>query len=288
MIARNKKLVILSHNPLISVMVPIGLVESRTVSLGALADAEGVVSVGALTGKTAPHERRWDDAKGIIKLVMQISHTCNLTCAYCITDAGKWGEGRTSSPFMSTRTAAEAVRFFAKRYGSIGTIYLFGGEPTLNLSGIRAVCDETEELFRGGVLAAMPDIGFTSNGVRVDEALIRLLLEKPYLKMSVSIDGPAPIHDHFRIDAAGRPTYRRITHNIHVLRERTGRPGSLEITYSPLHQKSGMSLWDIMQTIHADTGVKTISVEIAYNHGYSPTNFDPLLPGLRRDTIGCH
>src|SRR5207249_352018 len=168
-----KKLVILSHNPLIPALVDIDLLKSRSSD----AVAAGIHSPGPLTKTTKPHERRWDTERGIVKLVLQITHQCNLACTYCITDAGKWGQEGINSPYMTPETAARAVRFFAEQYRSIGTVYLFGGEPTLNLPAIRAVCDETEQLVAQGVLETMPDVGFTSNGMRADTELVRLLLE---------------------------------------------------------------------------------------------------------------
>ena len=122
----------------------------------------------------------------------------------------------------------------------------------------------------------MPAIGFTTNGTIIHDELIALLRSKPYLKVSVSVDGPSPIHDRFRVDPMGRPTYRRVIDNIHVLRRDTGRPGMLELTYSTSHLQSGMSLWDVMEAIHRDSGVGMICVEIAYNTPYSGSVFDPL------------
>ena len=267
------RLRILSHNPLVPVLVPMNLMDRYGTE--AQEGSHTVSSVGPLTRQSLADERRWDTEHGLAKLVLQIAHICNLTCSYCISDSGRWGSA--PSGLMSAATAKRALRFFAEQYGSIGTIYLFGGEPTLNLPCIEAVCAEAEALVDDGVLSSMPDIGFTSNGTIVNDRLLKLLREKPYLKMSVSMDGPAHIHDVYRLDAGGHPTYNRILRNIRKLRDETGRPKTLEITYNLSHQRSEQSLWEIMTAIRQDTGIRIIGVEVAYNTTYSGENFDPLI-----------
>jgi uncharacterized protein len=271
----HRQLRILSHNPLVPVLVPDELIDRFRVE-----EPAGIVSAGPLTTPTTSSERRWDSHDGLAKLVLQVAHRCNLTCAYCISDAGKWGGSEQS--MMSADVAAQAVRFFAQEYHSIGTVYLFGGEPTLNLGTIEAACREVKALLDEGVLAEMPDIGFTSNGTVVNDRLIRLLNENPNLKMSVSVDGPAEIHDVYRLDVGGKPTYHKIVKNIKRLREETGRPKTLEVTYNLSHRRSGLSLWEIMNTLREDTGVGIIGVEVAYNTSYSKLNFDPLIDDLER------
>lgn len=271
------RLVILSHNPLVPALVPDDVLDRVR------PPARNIENPGPLTVGTSQSDRAWHTTQGLGKLVMQIAHVCNLACPYCISDAGRWGKSNhASAPYMSATAAAEVVHFFASRYGSIDTIYLFGGEPTLNLSAIRAVCDTCERLVAEGALSAMPDIGLTTNGINFSSEFAKLLSQKEYLKVSVSLDGPAHVHDQSRIDVRGRGTYDRIVKNITSLRRRTGRPGSLEITYNPVHLSSGLSLWETMQAIHADTGVPVVSVEVAYNHGYSGQNFDPLITDFDR------
>src|SRR5438093_2772499 len=198
-----RRFAIVSENPLIPVLVPTGL-------NGLLAKTQ-LLAPAPLTEETTPAMRRWDDRKGLAKLVLQISHRCNLTCPYCISDAGRWGTGQ--SGLMSPDVARRAIRFFAEQFKAINVIYLFGGEPVLNPNVIRTVCDETEKLVSEKVLERMPDIGFTTNGTILNKPLVELLRDKPYLKVSVSVDGPPDIHDRFRRDVKGRPTYDIIVEN---------------------------------------------------------------------------
>jgi len=269
---RKERLVILSHNPLVAAMIP------ADIGLDGVGNAANLAV--PLTLKSMAAERTWDKESGIAKLVIQIAHKCNLTCAYCISDAGRWGTSGTS--LMSPDIAANAVDFFARNYGSIDTIYLFGGEPTLNLAAIEAVCVQAERRFADGTLRAMPSIGMTTNGTIVNSRFINLLKDRPYLKLSVSMDGPPIVHDHYRLDERGRPTYERIVRNVSQLRELTQRPTSLEITYSKIHQDTGMTIWETMQLLQQDTGIDVIGVEIAYNTSYTRESFDPLLSDLDR------
>jgi uncharacterized protein len=279
-LSQGRRLRILSHNPLVPVLVPDDLADSYQ----APQLAERIASAGPLTVATTNEQRRWDAQEGLAKLILQVAHHCNLTCSYCISDTGKWGvRSPGSSSMMSPDTAARAVRFFAEQYRSIGTVYLFGGEPTLNLPAIESACQETQRLVDEGVLEYLPDIGFTSNGTIVNDRLIALLGAYPNLKMSVSVDGPADVHDVYRLDTAGRPTYRTIVDNVRRLREETGRPRTLEVTYTSSHRRSGRSLWELLNELREDTGVGIIGVEVAYNTSYATTNFDPLV----EDLDGC-
>jgi uncharacterized protein len=71
----------------------------------------------------------------ISKLVIQISHTCNLQCPYCCSDKGLYG--KNSAQLMSSQIISDSLELFARLFDGIKSIYLFGGEPTLNLKGIR-------------------------------------------------------------------------------------------------------------------------------------------------------
>ena len=231
------RLQLLSNNPLVPVL--------HGPELGQGRDATAPF---AWTTKTSAADRARVPQRELVKLVLQVAHQCNLTCAYCCSDAGKWGSNQTG--LMSPDLARRALRLFARRHGRIGTIYLFGGEPTLNIPAIDAVCDEAEALVHSGDLEDLPIIGFTTNGTILNDRLLRLLAERPYLKVSVSIDGPPEVHDRFRLDTGGRPTYERIVKNVRRLRQRFGKPGTVEITYSPQHQREGFSLWEMMRRLH--------------------------------------
>jgi len=271
-----KRMVVLSHNPFVPVLVPAELVERQP-----NIEIENFDGIGApLTQPSTTQDRRWDRDTGLAKLILQVSHLCNLTCSYCIADAGRWGKSDTS--FMSPSIAAQSIRYFGEKYGSIGSVYLFGGEPTLNIEAIEAACDEVERLVEQGILQEMPDVGFTSNGTVLNDKLIRLLTERSYVKMSVSLDGPAALHNYYRLDAAGRPTYDKIIHNVQTMRARTGQPKTLELTYTPRHQESDLSLWEMMKMMREDTGIRIIGVELAYNTSYSHINYDPLLLDIER------
>jgi uncharacterized protein len=90
-----------------------------------------------------------------------------------------------------------------------------GGEPTLmGLDFFRKVTDWQKKYGRPG--------GAVSNGLQTNATLItddmaRLFAEYNFL-LGVSLDGPAHIHDRYRVNAAGAGTHARVLHSIETLR----------------------------------------------------------------------
>lgn len=214
----------------------------------------------------------------INKLVLQISHECNMRCLYCCTDKGSFGSKKHK--MMSSVIALDSLELFTRLFGEINNIYLFGGEPTLNLAVIDHVCEKIIELVEHGHLKKKPCVGLTTNGTLMDNKFIQLI-KKYDLMVGVSLDGTQAIHDNLRVDSNGRGTYSRIIKNVRNSREQTKQPSSIELTYTPFHIDSSVSLWDTLKALQADTGINVFSVTPAFNTSYSTreTQFgiDPLL-----------
>lgn len=201
----------------------------------------------------------------IRKLVLQISHSCNLKCPYCCTDKGLFGN--TERKLMPESIALDSLELFAQLFSKIRNIYLFGGEPTLNLTVIDEVCRKIVELVEHGRLKTRPNIIITTNGTLMGEEFIQLV--KSYdLIVAVSLDGTQTIHDKLRIDSNGEGTYSRIIKNIKIVRERTQQPSSIGFTYTPFHLNLGIQIWDIIETLKTETGINEFWVNPAFDTYY--------------------
>lgn len=65
------------------------------------------------------------------KVVINISNSCNLSCAYCYADGGNYG---ADSRLMDKMTADNIIGdILQRRIKRINRLILFGGEPFLNL-----------------------------------------------------------------------------------------------------------------------------------------------------------
>jgi uncharacterized protein len=170
-------------------------------------------------------------------IIVKLAARCNLACGYCY-----WFRDATvmNAPRRLTEAAEEA--FLARLRTHLGNhalermvLVLHGGEPMLfgkrRFAGLCAGIREVEQA------TGVPiSIDITTNGVLVDDewaALCRWF----GVNVTVSIDGPASVHDANRPDLQGRPTHARVVAGIETLRSFGIEPGILAVcdpTSSPL------------------------------------------------------
>ncbi len=140
-------------------------------------------------------------------LVLEVTDACNLRCQYCLHGSSRLDvrpHGRTGMPVA---TALAALRFFVARCDRAdeGCVSFYGGEPSLALPVMRAVLEEA----RGHPQWPRLAFGLDTNGVALDDDVIDLIISHE-LRLQISLDGPAALHDRYRRDAAGRGTHARV------------------------------------------------------------------------------
>ena len=87
------------------------------------------------------------------------------------------------------------------------TIAWQGGEPTLmGLDFFRRASTLARKYLRRG---ATLEHTIQTNGVLLDEEWCEFLRENAFL-VGLSIDGPQAMHDAYRVDKAGAPTFSRV------------------------------------------------------------------------------
>src|SRR5258708_13108172 len=107
-----------------------------------------------------------------------------------------------------------------------------GGEPTMmGLDFFRRSIELEREYARPGqrVLNTIQ-----TNGTLLDDDWGAFLREHDFL-VGISIDGPRPLHDAYRVDKGGKPTYDRVIRGLDVLKR---------------HNVD----WNVLTTIHAANG----------------------------------
>ena len=126
----------------------------------------------------------------IRKLVLNLTHACNLRCRYC------FASGHREPTVMRPEHVRRAIDLFAP--GDRVDISFFGGEPLLAWDGlVEAVA------YAAAARTAKPKLHVTTNGTLLDEKKIAFLCEHDF-SMIVSLDGPADIHDAARPFAGTR------------------------------------------------------------------------------------
>ena len=131
---------------------------------------------------------------------------CNLDCTYCffLSKELLYPGDRFR---MADRTLREWIRQTIEAHRTREVDLAFqGGEPTLmGLEFFQRAVAYAREYARGRPL----QFTIQTNGTLLDDAWAEFLHEERFL-VGLSIDGPQPMHDAYRVDKHGRPTYERV------------------------------------------------------------------------------
>lgn len=143
-----------------------------------------------------------------------IGPICNLDCQYCFylekealyPDASKWA--------MPSDVLESYIRQYIEAQDAPVVQFAWqGGEPTLlGVDYFRRVV-ALEQQFANGKRV---ENAFQTNGVLLDNAWAEFFRENRFL-VGVSIDGPRELHDAYRVDKGGRPTFDRVLRGIETL-----------------------------------------------------------------------
>ena len=163
-----------------------------------------------------------------VSLVFLLSTKCNLECVYCNVDAGPKGVRAVLDP----RSVEQWLGAFASLQPSEIAVQLHGGEPLIADPPVElfaAVVRNTLSRFRATKLV---DVGIQSNGLNLDEKRAGSL-QRSGVRIDVSIDGSAAIHDRQRPTAAGRGSHREALAAHRLLRARGNATGVIAVSTDP-------------------------------------------------------
>jgi uncharacterized protein len=141
---------------------------------------------------------------------------CNLDCAYCF-----FLSKELLYPGSRFRMADELLEAYIRQLIEAHqtptvTIAWQGGEPTLmGLDFFRRAVAYASQHRRPGM-----QIQYTiqSNGMLIDDEWAAFFKENEFL-VGISIDGPAPMHDAYRVDKGGQPTFARVRRGLGFLQK---------------------------------------------------------------------
>ena len=170
---------------------------------------------------------------------------CNLDCKYCF-----YLEKEGLYPRGSHRMTDEALETFVKAQIHAqpdGAEVLFawqGGEPTLMGVEFFEKAVALQKQHAGGRRIAN---AFQTNGVLLDDAWGAFLKRENFL-VGLSIDGPRELHDLYRVDKGGRPTFDKVMSGLSVLRKH----GVTFNTLTVVHRESArrpMEVYEFLKSI---------------------------------------
>jgi len=144
-------------------------------------------------------------------VALDISGTCNLRCRYC-------AESSTlpTRHAMSEELLRQSLDFVFSQVpeNHAVSVHLGSGEPLIQASLVQLISDVARRNEREQKKPV--DLYITTNGTLLDEGMIAHLGKYGW-NVKVSLDGPADVHDRFRRDKAGGPTFDRVSHSIRQL-----------------------------------------------------------------------
>jgi uncharacterized protein len=141
---------------------------------------------------------------------------CNIDCTYCFyLEKEKLYPDDRKQWRMDDRTLEAYVKQYIEAQSVSDVNFAWqGGEPTL--MGLdfyrRAVALQAEYANGKRVTNA-----FQTNGILLDDEWGEFLAEHAFL-VGVSIDGPQEVHDHYRVDKGGKPTFDKVVAGIETLK----------------------------------------------------------------------
>lgn len=139
---------------------------------------------------------------------------CNLSCAYCYyLDKSALYGGR--EPRMSPEVLEGVTRAYIAANDVPEVQFVWhGGEPLLlGLDFFRKAVAYQKKWADGKKVFN----SIQTNGVLLDAAWARFFRENGFL-VGLSLDGPEDIHDRYRLDRGGAPTFSRVMSGLNLLR----------------------------------------------------------------------
>jgi uncharacterized protein len=149
-------------------------------------------------------------------VLLKVASRCNLNCSYCYV----YNMGDETWRSMPKRMAAETQAAVVEQLRQLNlaqqhpfAVVLHGGEPLLlGQERLRSLFEALRT-----ALPAACSISIQTNGVLLKPPLLDLCVQYG-VGLSVSLDGPATVHDRFRVDLRGRASHAAVVAGLAALR----------------------------------------------------------------------
>lgn len=155
-------------------------------------------------------------AKPLYVMLKPAGAHCNLACKYCY-----YLEKNNLYPTAQRHLMSdEMLELFTREYIEAQTMnqVLFtwhGGEPLLRSIDIYRKALSLQQKYAGG---RRIDNVIQTNGTLLTDEWCEFFAQNHWL-VGISIDGPQPYHDHYRLTAAGKPSWQKVMQGIKLLKK---------------------------------------------------------------------
>lgn len=195
--------------------------------------------------------------------------TCNLDCTYCFYLSKETLPGGPRTGTMSEGALETFVRQYIE--GNTGPEIVFtwqGGEPMLRGLAFYRRAVELQKTYAKPGQRIENDL--QTNGVLMDEEWAAFLKENRFL-VGLSIDGPRDVHDAYRINKGGAPTFDKVMSAAHLLR-RFSVPFN---TLTCVHRANARKPLDVYRFLRGELDSRTIQ----FSPVVQTRQFETLAPG---------
>ena len=187
---------------------------------------------------------------------------CNLGCRYCFFLSKK-----SLYPGSSFRMSDELLENYIRQYieaqhSPLATISWQGGEPTLMGLDFFRRSIEYEKKYMSMHPHMLIQNTMQTNGTLLDDEWCQFFRENNFL-IGLSLDGPRELHDAYRVDKSGGPTFDRVMNAARLLRRH-------KVDYN------------ILTTVHAANGDHPLEV-YRFLRDEVRANFIQFIPIVERD-----
>ena len=150
-------------------------------------------------------------------LAKPIGSRCNLACRYCFyLEKETLLYPTAESPRMTEATLEKFVRdYLAAQPGEEVAFAWQGGEPTL--MGVEFF-ERAVKLQRHYAAGRRVTNALQTNGTLLDDRWAAFLAREKFL-VGLSLDGPRPLHDAYRLDRSDRPTWDKVMRGLKLLKK---------------------------------------------------------------------
>ncbi len=153
-------------------------------------------------------------SSSIEKITIEITQKCNFSCHYCPYNENFHIYNDRSFVSMSMKNIDSLFHFIKKHTEGLNDVAItfYGGEPLLEIRKIKSVTEILKETIKKKI-----HWGVVTNGALLIEEDISKFLAHNNFVVIISLDGPSYVHDKFRKDKKGNPTFEKIINGIRII-----------------------------------------------------------------------
>ena len=155
-------------------------------------------------------------AKPLYVMLKPVGAHCNLACKYCYYLEKNKLYPTAQRHLMSDEMLEQFTREYIEAQTMNQVLFTWhGGEPLLRSIDFYRKALSLQQKYAGGKRI---DNVIQTNGTLLTDEWCEFFAQNHWL-VGISIDGPQPDHDHYRLTAAGKPSWQKVMQGIKLLKK---------------------------------------------------------------------